>query len=356
VARGRIDVTEVARALAFPSTGFVKSDQLFSMLLVWDSVDLLPSQERYEDDDSPEAEVVRELTAEGLVCALPRPPDSEKPPATEKEAKERWQSIQWEHLAAANQDENFPASLAERIADGLIKDVFVRAHDFLGTAAALGVAPVALDPFAMKTVSLPIQDNSAPIREGTLIQAASRCVRVSAESLVEDVLSFREKNRPLMGQFRAALIDLSAAIQADSAVAASEQANAVFANRVEPALANLEAALSESRLKFAWSMLLGTSSVVLGGPAGPVAAALGAGSVLTRNLSYAFDKDRLVRDHPYGLLHRAGEAFEKEETRPSGPQITDPELEAKQWYQQGIERDILEAMKLRADYPASSGI
>ncbi len=345
---------EVARALAFPGTGFVKSDQLFSLLLVWDGVDLLPGQARYEDDDSSEAEIVRRLSAEGLVCILPRSPGDEELPTTEKEAGERWQSIPWERIAAEHSDEGFVGRVAETVAERMVQHVFSRANEFLDIAAARGVAPVALDRLAMKATSLPVLDRDVPICEGALIQAASRCAKVDADCKVEDVLAFRDRNRPLMGRFRAALVDLSAAIGADSALVATQQADAVFLNRVEPALAKLEDALSESRLKFAWSMLLGASNVVLGGPIDPAVTAVGAGSVLTRNLRYAFDRDRLVRDHPFGLLHRAGAEFGGDEDRAGDPQITDPELEAKRWYQRWIENHVLAAAKARADHLAST--
>lgn len=323
-----------------------KSEQLLSMLLVWDGLDVR-SSDRYTDDDSVEAEIWRELVSEGLIRLKPRTPAAELPKSS-TEAMEMWMALPWKSIARpdsiAYPDPDLPSKLAETAVDAALEDLRNSARDSLLLAVERGVAPVALDPIAASAATLPAADQSAAPAEGMLIQVAAQGVRVSGECRVEDVLAFRDKNRALMGRFRSALIDLAKSIEADSPSAAAEEARAVMVNRVEPALADLEAALKENRVHFFWNALIGASAVALGDPIAPAAAATGAGNVVARNLRYAFNRERLVRDHPFGLLHEVGAQFDR-----VGPfsktDVTDPEAEAREalkLYVEGLIRSALD--------------
>lgn len=331
-------MTEVARALVLPHVMVIEVHRLLSLLLVWDSVELTTIG-RYEKDDSPEGEAFRELTAEGLV----RRPESQGLPESADEAIEDWVSAGWDFVAD-HPDPDFPSALAKRMVEQVLDEWVDDVRAAVEAAGQRGLATVALHAFEAQAAALPQLDPSAPVAESALIQAASRGVAVGPDISVEDVLAFREKNSALMGKYRAALIDLAGAIQNDSPIAAAEEARAVVANRVEPALANLEEALDESRIRYAWSTLIGASAVVMGGPVTPAVAATGAGSVVAKRLQYAFNRDRLVRDHPFGLLHRAASEIGRRTDSPAP--ITDPEAELKQELVPLIDDSIRAAVRL----------
>jgi hypothetical protein len=330
-------MTEVARAIVLPDIGRIHCHKLLSLLLIWESIDLV-NVGRLDEDDA-DADAIRELATEGLVLESRKPSGVE--PLSSKEVDEQWRSLPWQDLAS---DPETFSRLVNQGIDRLLADKVREIHASNDLAAELGVGTVALNAFAAKTAALPVVDNSMPIEESTLIQAASRGVQVSPDTKVEDVLAFREGNRDLMGRFRAAVIDLAGAIDAESPTIAAEQAYAVVANRIEPELARLDAALSESRLRFAWNTIMGASAVVLGDSASAAAVATGAGSVITRNLHYAFDRDRYVRDHPFGLLQRARNEFGVSKPGASPTTITDPEAEARTEYLAILGREIAEAI------------
>ncbi|HYQ79787.1 MAG TPA: hypothetical protein VEP91_11830 [Solirubrobacterales bacterium] len=325
------------------------------MLLVWDGLDLHMG-DRYSDDDSPAAEVWRELVAEGLIT-VKSPTTGEIEEQTADEVVAEWTELPWEEIVGENSHADFAAKLAEGAVEAAVNELMEMVKDLLSLAAERGTPPVALDPLAAKAAALPAVDKEAPATEGILIQAAAQGVRVGTGCSVEDILAFRHKNRPLMGRFRAALIDLAAAMQADSPVAAAEEARAVVANRIEPSLADLEASLSENRIRFFWNALIGASAVALGDPIGPAAAVTGAGSIVTRNLRYAFNRQRLVQDHPFGLLHEIGVQVGAPE-EDQGSVLTDPVGEAQAALTRRVEtliRSAFELHTLKGGSPPSSG-
>jgi hypothetical protein len=177
------------------------------------------------------------------------------------------------------------------------------AKDTLASANDRGLAAIALSPFSSAAASMPdrVPHESAP--ESALIQAAVSGIRVLPGTDIEAVLKFRDKNAAMMGRFRGAMIDLASALNRDATPEAlGAQADAAINNRVTPALADLEAVLSGGRIRYAWNIMLGASTVALG-PVAPLAVVSGSGHILSQTLSYAFDRDKLIRDHPYGLLH-----------------------------------------------------
>ncbi|MDQ3673795.1 MAG: hypothetical protein M3365_05410 [Gemmatimonadota bacterium] len=156
-------------------------------------------------------------------------------------------------------------------------------------------------------------------------------IGIDAGVPVDDLLRFRERHAGSLARCRAALVDLAATIREDAApLALLEQARALVINRVEPALADLEDALKEGRIRFIWNCVV-SASAVASGPVTPTVAASGAAQLSTRSLEYAFDRQRLVRDHPYGYLHLLSDSFRPKSSaapisgRPVPPPvITDP--------------------------------
>jgi len=313
------------------------------MLLIWDSLEVAVS-ERFTDDDSADAEVWRALAAEGLIQHH-LPPEELRPPKSLDQAAEEWLSVPWE-VFPFDADPDLLNQLAGSAAEAVVQDKVSEVKRLVTDAAKRGLAPVAIDSFASNVAPLPSVDHEGPIAEGMLIQAASKGVRISPSSSLEDIFAFREKNRNLMGRFRASLIDLSVAVQAESPDAAAEQAHATVVNRIEPALSDLETALKGSRLRFAWNTMLGASAVVLGGPLSPAAVTAGAGNVVSRRLQYAFNRDRLVQDHPFGLLHQISTDFERISPN-TNPPITDPVAEAQAGLQRKVEILIKSALETK---------
>jgi hypothetical protein len=206
------------------------------------------------------------------------------------------------------------------ITDSIVENV----RRALDRASRERLAPIAATYHASLAASLPREDAEAPVREATLIDVATRGIRVAPETSVEEVIAFREANSAAIGRFRASLIDMAASISAESP-AAAEEAFALVRNRVEPALAALGEVLSRRRISFGWSMLFGASATVAAG-IDTGAAVAEAGQVVTRGLRYAFNRERLIRDHPYGFLYRARRDFDAIDARPTNV-ITDPEQE-----------------------------
>jgi hypothetical protein len=297
-------MTEVARGLVLPGIMRCRGDTLLSMLLVWEGVEFIGSQ-HYDDDDSPEAEQFRRLKAEGLVSELQKSTNEFQ---SLDEMGQRWLEMPWEKVLEKGGASSVPEVLGEAV-DHMLQVALAEVGKAVEVAEGRGLAPIAPNAFATKAASLPTPDSRAPLAEATLIQAASQAARVSPGCQVEDLLAFRERNRAAMGRFRAALVDLASSIQADTPASAAEQARATVLNRVEPALANLEHALAESRFRFTWNTMVGASALIVGAPLGGPAAIGGAGSLFMQGLRYSFDRDRLVADHPYGLLLRVSQEF-----------------------------------------------
>ena len=180
--------------------------------------------------------------------------------------------------------------------------------------------------------SVPAKVATAPRSEAVLVSAAIQGVAVAPGTTVEDVISFREQNGRLMGRFRASIIDLAEAIQRDAPPAAvSEQAHAILKNRVEPALGDLEEVLKRGRIRYAWKMLTGATSILLG-PTRPAFAAMSSGRIASQALDYAFDRDKLIREHPYGLLHAIRAEFGESASYRPLTLLGDPLLELEAHY------------------------
>jgi hypothetical protein len=146
-------------------------------------------------------------------------------------------------------------------------------------------------------------------REAALLSAAVDAFEVHADTPVEDILLFRARHKPLLGRFRASLIDLSAKLQENAApLTLLASARDTYRNRVQPALADLEAAMNESRLQFLLRSLVGATAITLT-PIEPVRAVDAGASLMGQTFNYRFSRDKLVREHPFGLLHKITTEF-----------------------------------------------
>jgi hypothetical protein len=137
--------------------------------------------------------------------------------------------------------------------------------------------------------------------------------------------------------------DLAASLSRETPVtAALEEARAVVANRITPIVADLERALSQRRISYVWQALLAAGTTVTA-PVTPGVATYGAGKFVTHSLAYAFDRQRLVSEHPFGFLLEAGRTFRAEappwDALP-GATITDPKSEMRRLWQASMKQAV----------------
>lgn len=285
-------MTEFVRGYVLPDFSRPKPEDLLSLLLVWDEVEV----EAWDDEVAlleNESDIYGELKHAGLIReyqpfikmdTVVDPTLSDHPDDAEL-------------LRRAEED-------GAMFADGLLTSVSRAQRQ----AAERGSAPLAVTYLAEVASALPPLEPSAPIAEASMIQIATKGVRVNRGTALADVLRFREKNRHLMGSFRGAMTDLAASLDADTPMNAIEQVHATLVNRVEPALANLTTELGRRRIKFATEMSAGASAFSLAS-VDPATLATAGGLLVTRTLAYTFDRDRMVRESPFGLIYRARRQF-----------------------------------------------
>jgi len=294
-------VTEFVRGLVLPDLVPPSPEDLLSLLLVWDELEV--------STPNIDNEFRAELRESGLVREYPYPltfevvvdPDLPDEPTGE------------EITSLAADDGKQIASAVRSIVSGALE-----------RADEQGLAPLATTSLAQLASALPPPAPLAPVVEATLIQIATRGIRVQPGTTLDEVLAFRERNKALMGRFRGAMIDLAAAIEADKPAKTMEQAYAILVNRIEPVLGDLASNLERNRVSFAIATVLGATSVSLA-TLDPAGQAVAGGHVLSRSLRYAFDRERLVREHPLGLVHRAQEQFAGPQAKANAGAITDPE-------------------------------
>jgi hypothetical protein len=305
-------MTEVARALVLPDFGGPPINDLLSLLLVWEEVEVDIRDVGTENRGDGGDEERQRLVEEGLIREIRKPFN----PGTPRRSGDDLISLAPEEIDR----------MATQTGIGTARAFMSNIRDALDYANRNGLAPLAISPFASVASSLPYALPSAPITEATMIHVASPGLKLDSETTVEDVLRFREKNAALIGRFRASLIDLAASIEAQSTAAAAEQARSILANRIEPALADLSDELARGRIRFAVRTLLGATAIGLS-TATPASASVAGGRIATQSLRYAFDRDRLVREHPFGLLHRVRSQFDTTVAPLSDPHrpVTDPE-------------------------------
>jgi hypothetical protein len=319
--RNASSVTEVARALILPDLGPPAREEILSLLLIWDALDLEVTRVADEKDNFGWA---KQLEEAGVLRVTSRPFDPQHPPESRKPPGEELREVA-EHYDVFGPPDD-PSKVVKYAAKAVTDLLFDNVQHAVDRAAREGLAPVAATYHASLVASLPRAESNAPVREGTLIDVATRGIKVAPETTVDAVLAFRERNAPLIGRFRAALIDLAASIDPDSS-APAEQAFALVKNRIEPAISALDDVLGRGKISFVWGMMVGASTTVAAGmEAGAAVAEVG--QVVTRGIRYAFNRERLIRDHPYGFLYRANQVFDATSPRPMAV-ITDPEQEIK---------------------------
>lgn len=223
---------------------------------------------------------------------------------------------------AAAWEQTQPGTKAATIGQDVAEKIIVaRAHRVAQTlrnrvaktielASNVWAAPIAAAPFGFLASSLPNEEIELPVAEATLIHLAVRSAAIDPATPLDTLLKFREQHKDLAGRLRGSLIDVAATIRADLPIAAVVgQAEAAIKNRVEPALGALETELKRGRISFVWSNVLGMGGVLATG-FHPTAATIGGGTQLIgRGIRYVFDRDALVRDHPFGYLHKVRTSF-----------------------------------------------
>jgi hypothetical protein len=244
-------MTEVAQALLLPSVEGPGIASLLSAALVWDRV-LVPRFTRQSNraEDRPAGLVLERLEEEGVVHEVALPlgdPHAPQPRGGFHAIDEALAIGVAERMPAPKLEARVWAALQEATNE-VADHQSARLRSAVALCEHLGAAPVANGLFALIAPILPPLTTGAPVREGTLISIAAEGIGVDGTTNVEDVLRFRDQHAAGIGRLRTSLIDLAATIRQDGPpLALLEEARAVLSNRVEPALASLEALLKEGR-------------------------------------------------------------------------------------------------------------
>jgi hypothetical protein len=293
---------EIARAVILPEFIAPPLERILSLLLVWDTLEVEDLRNVLAADASaPYLEVFNKLIDHGLLIPVVPTSNRRTIPHAISAANEQGLTMTPAETPAAEVDK-YAAAIAELCVEGHAQDV----REVVKYADDRGIAPVAASQATSVAVTLPPPVPLASHPEATLVHIATEAIRVHPDTNVDDVLSFRDKHYSLMGRFRGAMIDLANGLDlAATPTVVMEEASATIKNRVEPALRDLDSAMSRGRIRYAVGMLMGTSTLLLGSTA-PLASVTAGGRITSQILAYAFDRERLVREHPYGLLYAAG--------------------------------------------------
>jgi hypothetical protein len=190
-----------------------------------------------------------------------------------------------------------------------------RLQDAFELARKHSLAPVAHSVASHVGSLVGDYSDDVPRREAALLSAAVDAFEIHDETTVEDILLFRTRHGALVGRFRASLVDLAAELQRDAApLALLASARDTYRNRVEPALGDLEAAMNESRLRFLIRSLLGATAITLA-PVKPIRAVEAGASLVGNTVTYRFSREKLLREHPFGLLHKIAAEFSTHQGR-----------------------------------------
>ncbi len=178
-----------------------------------------------------------------------------------------------------------------------------RVRDAFEFSQAENLAPMADSLLPHWASLVDRQARRGPRREGALLSAVIEGFEVDPGTPVDDILRFRRRHRPVMGRFRASVVDLCERLGDDAPpMTLLARARDTVRNRVEPALGDLEAVMKEGRLSFAVKSLVGATALSLA-PIAPVRAAESGAHLVGQTVAYRFSRDKLVREHPFGLLH-----------------------------------------------------
>jgi len=284
---------------------------VLTSLLIWEETRLPADPEITDEQD---LEVIEALEREGLVSWFtPSQPVRLAGPARAAlpiaDAINRVIDEAQARKVSVEEATHRARAIADRASSALADRLITRLAEASEMSLKSGLAPVAGAFISNFGAIAPPVDEAAPTRETALISASFTGVMLDEGTAVDAVLHFRESHRAEIGRCRGSLITLAGTLQRDtSPEQMAEEAQAAVLNRVAPALADLETAMRANKLKFMVNALAGASGLAFG-PVAPAVAAKGGVQIATQALSYAFDRDRLVREHPYGYLYRAREAF-----------------------------------------------
>jgi hypothetical protein len=292
---------EVARAVILPEFIAPPLERLLSLLLVWDTLEVEDLRNVLAADASAQyLEVFSKLIDHGMLIPVVPTSSRRTIPHAISVADEQGLTMTPAETPAAEVGK-YAAAIADLCVEGHAQDV----REVVKYANDRGIAPVAASQATSVAVTLPPSVPLASHPEATLIHTATKAISVSPHTNVDDVLSFRDKHYSLMGRFRGAMADLARGLDlAATPMVVMEEASAIMKNRVEPALRDLESAMSRGRIRYTVGMLMGTYMLLLG-PTAPLASVTAGGQITFQTLAYAFDRERLLRDHPYGLLYAA---------------------------------------------------
>jgi hypothetical protein len=151
---------------------------------------------------------------------------------------------------------------------------------------------------------------------GMLAQLAIERFAIAADTPIDRLLEFKESHRDELGQFRAKIEQLTAAVTEDlPAEALRQRVSDIDVNEVGPAIANLKKALdgrrirwlSEGLLKVAFLSAGSSTMLVSAGLSIPTALLAGAGlSLIVSGTMYNVDKKESLRSNPYSYLLSIG--------------------------------------------------
>lgn len=341
---------DVSRALLLPDLGAPQDQLLKNLALYWDG--LVVPVDRSEGalfggDTRPETATYAALRdVYGILSEVPQPvpledvvppiggPGSQLPGTTRFLAMKidddnpRFDGLVYmteEQAAAAatNYAPYDPEGLATAAAALFADIAFRRLSDARELAASKNLAPLAYSLVGHVGSLAGPENADVPIREAALISATIQAFEIDADVELETVAKLRDKHGQEIARLRASLTDLAAALDGGTNMdRLMAQARDVVRNRVEPALGDLESVLKENRIKYMLKSALGVSTLTVGAIQ-PVAGMERAGALTAQTLDYRFSREALVRQHPYGFLHRV-ESLRPGTSTSSTPKMMSP--------------------------------
>jgi len=203
-----------------------------------------------------------------------------------------------------------------------------RMRDAFALANAHHLAPVARSSVSHVASMIGAPDN-VPRSEAALLSTVIQAFEIDPDTPVEQILRFREKNGASLGRFRSSLVDLSEGLREEnSPTTLLAEARDTYKNRVVPALGDLEEVLTEGKIRFFVRSLVGATALTLA-PVNPVKAVEGSATLMGQTIDYAFSRERLVREHPFGYLHQVSAGLGGKDVKPTARAlesiIEDPE-------------------------------
>jgi hypothetical protein len=150
------------------------------------------------------------------------------------------------------------------------------------------------------------------LAEGTLIDLTLGQVSIDPNVTLDKLLRFRKQHHDELAHLRAKLGELVATVPDDKSITAIQQHVCdLIANEVEPALADLKAALeaagvktlTEGLLRVSFLSAAPTSALIASGISVPLALAAGAGiSLAATGVLLAVEKRKAIRENPFAYL------------------------------------------------------